>query len=195
MPTRRTTLIAGAAALCAPLAGCGTAVVTQYYRIAPIPGAVDRTVHANIALRPIIIPSYLNQSGLPKPSSRTSFATFDDNQWAGSLTDLLRTSMVQNLAQRLPDATVIGGGGAIDLPDSLIIEINILTFDPDATGQITLEADVSVKPQTSQHRQTRLIHLRSPTNGTTPTQIAAAMSAVWGDFATQIATLLAPGHA
>jgi uncharacterized lipoprotein YmbA len=194
MPTRRTIMLTGAAALCLPLAGCGTAVVTQYYRIAPTPGAIDRTVHANIALRPIIIPSYLNQSGLPKPSSRISFATFDDNQWAGSLTDLLRTSMVQNLAQRLPNATVIGGG-AIDLPDSVIIEINILTFAPDATGQITLDADVSIKPQTSQHRQTRLVHLRSPSNGTTPAQIAAAMSAVWGDFATQIATLLAPSHA
>jgi uncharacterized lipoprotein YmbA len=182
----------GSALACALLAGCAGQTPARYYRITPEPGRTEPATHGNIVLRPIITPGYLDQTGVPKPGGRQSFATFDNHLWAGSLAGLLQASLVQNLAQRLPAATVIGGGGAIDLPDSTIVEINVLNLAPSADGRISLDADVSIKPPTGANRQTRYIQLESTTGGPTAGQIVAAMSQVWGEFADRIAGAMGP---
>ncbi len=188
---RRTAMIAtGSALACALLTGCAGQTPAHYYRIAPEPGHVVPAVYGNIVLRPIITPGYLDQTGVPKPSGRQSFATFDNHLWAGALAGLLQASLVQNLAQRLPAATVIGGGGAIDLPDSTIIEINVLNLAPSAGGRISLDADVSIKPATGTNRHTGYIQLESTTGGPTADLIVAAMAQVWGEFADRVAGMV-----
>jgi uncharacterized lipoprotein YmbA len=195
MHNRRALLFTGSAVFCSVLTGCAGSVVAQYYRIVAEPGGTDGATRGNFVLRSIIMPGYLDQTGVPKPSGRHMFATFDNQLWAGSLSGLLQATMVQNLASRLPDATIVGGGGAIDLPDSTIVEINVLTFAPDLDGSIDFQAEVSIKPFANGARQTRYIRLTAPAGGTTAPAIVAAMSQLWANFADRIGVMLRRGNA
>ena len=88
----------------------------------------------------ISIPDDLNQNGIAYGGSGNQFDVYSNDLWAGRLADMLQDVMVQDLAQRLPQATVIGSGGSIGLPFDVIVEINVLRFDPDGTGNVVLSA-------------------------------------------------------
>lgn len=189
-PGRRAVIVTGSAMLCGLLVGCAGSPAARYHRIATVPGVPDHAARLNIALRPIIIPSYLDRNGVPEPSRPAAFAVFDNDLWAAPLAGMLQSALVLDLAQRLPESIVIGGGGAIALRKSAAIAINVLRFDPDPAGHIQFEADVSVQADAGQPRRTTYVHLASAQGGLTPDQIVDAMAAVWAAFADRIATLL-----
>jgi uncharacterized lipoprotein YmbA len=180
----------GTVALTAALAGCASAP-TRYYRLAAVPGPVEPGVKARISVRSISIPSYLNADGIAKPGGAYQYSRFPNALWASPLADLLQSLMVQDLAQRLPQAVVIGAGGAIGLPADRIVEINVLRFDPAASGELTLIAQASIRsPNAGAVGTTRSIRLSAPCSAA-PADIAAVMSTLWGKAADVLAQALA----
>lgn len=190
MTTRRAWLMGMGATALGALAGCASAP-TQYYRLAPVPGAADPGVTGRISVRSISIPGYLDADGIAKPGGPYQYNSFANALWAEPLADLLQSAMVQDLAQRLPQAVVIGAGGAIGAPADRIVEINVLRFDPDASGHIVLIAQAALRsPDAGGTAVTRSIRLTAPC-GAAPGDIAAAMSALWGQAADTLASALA----
>lgn len=177
----------------AGLAACAGVPPTNYYRLAAVPGAPRATAAAGVAIRGVSIPSYLNQTNITRPSGAVQFATYGNELWAAPLPDLLQGAMVQNLGQRLPAANITATGGAIAAPHTVSIEINVLRFDPDASGQITLSAQIAVKSGTDAPQWvTRDFTASANPTGPAVADTVVTMSTLWGQLADQIAGMINP---
>jgi uncharacterized lipoprotein YmbA len=172
------------------LAGCVRTAMVNAYRLAPLPGAVRPGGPASIGVRSVGIPGYLDQNGIVRAAGAYQFNTYENEIWAEPLAGMLQAVMVQDLAQILPASTVLASGGAIDSPVQVDIEINVQKFDPDQAGQMVLLAQVAVKDgQSHAGLGTRTLSLTCPV-GLGVTGTVAAMSALWGQAAGQIAAML-----
>ena len=105
---------------------------------------------------------------------------------------MLQSVMVQNLAQRLPDATVLASGGAIGAPAGLLVEINLLRFDPDPSGNIQLTAQFAIRAALGQPNwQIQTFSANATPTGPTTADAVAAMSKLWAAAADQLASRIA----
>ena len=105
---------------------------------------------------------------------------------------MLQSVMVQNLAQRLPGATVLANGGAIGAPAGLLIEINLLRFDPDPSGEILLTAQLAIRAATGlPDWQIQTFSTQATPAGPSTSDAVAAMSKLWAAAADQIASRIA----
>jgi uncharacterized lipoprotein YmbA len=172
------------------LAGCAAAPPTVYYRMAALPGPVHESAPVSIAVRGIGLPGYLEQNGIARPAGAYQFASYANALWAEPLGEMLQSVMVQDLAQVLPDATVTASGGAVAAAPGVLVEINILRFDPDPDGQILLLAQVAVKtgPERTVCATRALQSSATPDAGVTG--IVAAMSGLWAGAAGQVADMV-----
>jgi uncharacterized lipoprotein YmbA len=180
---RRFLLLASAA-----LAGCSSAPVRNY-QLAPVAGAIRGGTGLTIVVRNIGTPAALSQSGVPKPGGAYDANSFSNDVWAAPLAGMLQTTMVQNLAQRLPGDSIFAGGGAIGAAPDIYVEINVLAFSPDATGNIALQAQLATRHATAQDWQFKTF-TTSAAGGTMPEGIAAAMSTLWGQAADAVAGMI-----
>lgn len=182
---RRRFLFLGTAAA---LAGCA-GTPPRYYRLAPQPGAVHGGAGARIVVRNVGVPAGLSGSGLPMPGGAYDANSFANDLWAAPLADMLQTTMVQNLTQRLPGDIVLAGGGTIGAPADVYVEINIFAFTPDAAGNIMLQAQLATRLAAGQDWQVQKFSA-SAAGGMKPETIAAAMSALWGQAADVVAGMV-----
>ncbi len=186
---RRTMLCIAAAFAPALLAGCASAP-THYYRLAVIPGAVSNSPVMKIGMRSVSIPGYLGQEGIAKAGADYEFSTYADDVWAEPLGSMLQDVTVQELAQRLPAASVVSNSGAIASPADILIETNVLRFDPDSSGQVILIVQIAIKSG----RSFRPWLVQTFTNTATPAgpdvaSLVAAMSTLWAGIIDQLAPL------
>jgi uncharacterized lipoprotein YmbA len=125
-------------------------------------------------------------------SKAYQYATYPNDVWAEPLADMLQADMVQELAQRLPGATVIASGGAIGAPSGVAVEMNVLRFDPDPDGEIDLSVQISIRRGSGDAAYRTLAFERrlAPAEPGAVGEVAA-MSALWGQAADQVAALLA----
>ncbi len=171
------------------LAGCASPAAS-YYRLAPSPGTPHPGTPITIGIRSIDIPPYLDQNSIPRSSPAYQYSTFPNDLWAEPLAAMLQTVLIQNLSQRLPAATIIATNSAIGTPPDLIVEINVLHFDPDPTGLITLTAQAATRPATQPSPfLTRTLTATAQTTPT-PATITATMSTLWATAADQITAMI-----
>jgi uncharacterized lipoprotein YmbA len=186
LPSRRFMLL-GAATLA--LAGCASSPPTQYYKLAALPGPARNGITPRISVRSIEIPGYLDQTGIARPTGNYQFSSSANALWAQPLATMLQTVMVQNLAQRLPDATIIASGGAIGAPTDILVEINLLRFDPDPSGDIQLTAQFAIRAATGQPNwQIQTFSANAAPSGPNTADTVAAMSKLWAAAADQLAS-------
>jgi len=182
---RRRIFLAGAVAL----AGCSPAAVD--YRLQAAPGPVLGGAGLAVGVRRVSLPGYLDQSEIAKAGANYQLAQYANDVWAEPLADMLQAVMVQELAQRLPAATVIASGGAIGAPVGVVVEMNVLRFDPDPDGQMVLDVQISVRrSEDARHWRTLDFVRRALPAGDGALGDVAAMSALWGQAADQVAVLL-----
>jgi uncharacterized lipoprotein YmbA len=172
------------------LTGCSPPA--QDYRLQAEPGPVVNAPGLSVGVRSVGIPGYLDQNNIGMTSKAYQYATYPNDVWAEGLADMLQAEMVQELAQRLPGATVIASGGAIGAPIGVVVEMNVLRFDPDPDGQIDLTVQISVRRGSDQrlYRTVAFERRLAPAEGGA-VGVVAAMSALWGQAADQVAALLA----
>ena len=189
--SRRLFLRGGAAATALAVAGCASAP-TNYFRLAVVPGSVNSGPAPRIGVRSINIPGYLDQNSIAKAGGAYELSSYANDVWAEPLNDMLQDVAVQELAQRLPEAVVIGNGGSIAAAADLLIEANVLRFDPDSSGSITLTVQVAVKSGQDYRLLTVQTFSRSATPaGADVTNTVATMSTLWAQFIDQVSILCA----
>lgn len=170
------------------LAGCASAQIRSW-RIAPVSGPVKVGTGGKVGVRNIGLPSALSQTGVPEPGGAYAANTFPNDLWAAQLAEMLQIVMVENLAQRLPNDTILADGGAIgEAPDQLI-EIQILGFTLNAIGDISLSAQFATRPSASQNWQFQNFQSKAA-GGQTAETIVATMSYLWGEAANSLADML-----
>src|SRR5271165_7081548 len=129
--SRRACLRTGPVILVAALAACSSPA-TRYYRLMAVPGTVQHAAPTNVAVRTVSIPGYLDRDEIAKIGRDYRFEFYSNDLWAEQLSGMLQAVMVQDLTQRLPEVTVLDSGGSIDAYSDILVEINILRFDPDS---------------------------------------------------------------
>lgn len=195
--SRRACLCTAPLVLAAALAACSSPR-TYYYRLMAVPGTVRDVAPISVAICNVSIPGYLDRDGIAMVGSGYQFAFFSNDLWAEQLSAMLKTVMIQELAQRLPAVTVLGSGGAIDVPSDILIEIDVLRFDPDSTGTLVLGAQIAIKSGPSRMLWTTrsfndsiaLTNGGAGSNGPDASEIAAKMSALWAAMADQVADII-----
>jgi uncharacterized lipoprotein YmbA len=188
---RRNILRAAPGLVIAGLAGCA-APPAQYFRLEAVAGSVTNIQPQTIRVRDISIPGYLAQNGIAKTADAYEFAVFDNDLWAEPLADMLQSTLVQNLTQRLPACIVTGSRGAVGTPAGLLIELNVLRFEPDATGRVTLQAQVALKSSPGgAFLVTKTLAVSAMPAGSGAAGIVAAMSLLWGQLTDDIVDLIA----
>lgn len=173
---------------CAILSGC-TSTNINNWRIASIPGVAKRGTGNRIGVRSIGLPSFMSQTGVPEPGSAYMANTFPNDVWAAPLAAMLQTTMVENLAQRLPSDTVFADGGPIGAAPDQLIEIQVFAFTPNAQGQILLSAQFATRPAKSLNWQFLNFESSAP-GGQMAETIVATMSSLWGEAADRLASML-----
>jgi uncharacterized lipoprotein YmbA len=183
--SRRWILQRLAGAALAGLAGCAS-TPAQYYRLSAMPGPVLNTAPQSIRIRNISIPGYLDQNNIAKAGAAYQFNTYPNALWADALGNMLQSTLVENLTQRLPRA-IVTGDGAIGAPAGLRVEINVLRFDPDPSGSIVLIAQIAIKNADGSFRSTKTIQSSRAPATADAAGTAAAMSMLWAGLANELA--------
>jgi len=189
LPRRHLLQLSFAAA--AALDGCAGAPPAQYFRLAPIAGVARQTQPGSIQVRNIGIPEYLNRDGIAEPSGQYQFAISGNDLWAEPLAQMLQSVLDQNLTQRLPEMTITASSGTVGTPANLLIEVNVLRFDPDASGRVTLIAQTALK----QAKDDRFLWIRTLQSSAIPAgadipSMMAAMSTLWAGLADAVANMI-----
>jgi uncharacterized lipoprotein YmbA len=161
-----------------------------YFRLATLPGAVQPGGPAALTLRNIGIPGYLDQSGIGAPGGAYRFETFPNDLWAEPLADMLQSVMVQELAQRLPGTNVLASGGAVAAPADMLIEINLLRFDPAPGGGMVLTAQTAFKSGKTRDLWRQATITRAAPVGADVNSVLTVMSQLWAATADQLAALV-----
>ena len=172
------------------LAGCSSPN-PNYYRLGIAPGPTVSGGPPSVEVRSISIPGYLDRPGVVKSAGDFKLDIHSNDIWAEPFADMLQATLVQDLTQRMPGTSVIGSGGSIGASPNLIIETNVLRFDPNPDGTMTLQIQVAVRGgETLQIIVTRTIQEDGPANEPVVANIVSSMSTLWGAAASDIATLL-----
>ena len=172
------------------LAGCSSPN-PNYYRLGASSGPTVSGGPPTVEVRSISIPGYLDRQGIVKRAGDFSLDIHSNDIWAEPLADMLQATLVQDLAQRMPGTTVIGSGGSIGASPNLIIETNVLRFDPNPDGTLTLQVQVALRNgQSLQIVVTRTIQESGPANEPVVANIVSSMSMLWGEAASDMANLL-----
>jgi uncharacterized lipoprotein YmbA len=180
-------LTLGAAPVALGLSGC-TSPNPNYYRIGALPGVSLAGGPPTIEVRTISIPGYLDRPGIVKKADDYQLDIHTNDIWAEPLADMLQAAMVQDLTARLRSSTIIGAGGSIGANADLLIEINVIRFDPDPNGQMILQLQVGLRDgQSMDLLATRSLAHQAPTGGPVVANIVGGMSALWGQAADDIA--------
>jgi uncharacterized lipoprotein YmbA len=172
------------------LAGC-TSANPNYYRLGAVQGPTVTGGPPTVEVRSISIPGYLDRQGIVKRAGDFKLDIHSNDIWAEPLADMLQATMVQNLSQRMPGTSVIGAGGSIGGGADLLIEMNVLRFDPNPDGTMTLQAQVAIRNGDSLLiTGTRMVAESGPANEPVVANIVGSMSTLWGAAANDIAALL-----
>ncbi len=177
-------------AVCLLLGACASAE-PAYYTLAAVPGAGRQGAPRLIELRRPGIAGYLDRPEIVRAGGAYQLRVAGTERWGEPFGDLVGRILSEDLNTRLPGSSVFTAAGSISAQADATVELDIQRFDADVTGQVTLLAQVSVaRGRRAASAVTRAIRLtRQPAGPSTP-ELVAAMSAVLGQLADQVAEML-----
>ena len=176
------------------LAGCGASDHSRFYVLTESPAVIARATAAapvtTIALGAVKLPGGLDRPQMARRLNSDEISYSEYDRWAGPLDDMMRRVLVADLDGRLgPGATLIENNPTS--PASLSIAVDVLRFDADAAGVVTIKARWQVLGRAgSLAGAPRAATIVKPGSGRDAEAVAATMSRAIADLATQIAASL-----
>jgi uncharacterized lipoprotein YmbA len=189
MSVRRTLLALTALLL---LASCGSSPKTHFYTLSPVPGGGGAASLATpVTVADVALPPALDRREMVRFTSSNTVDMSDRDRWAAPLGDMTRSTLSQDLAERLPAGTVI-------LPDAPApprtrrIMVTIAQFAPDGRDHIVLNGSWSLVADSAERPLLRRdFSLTTPSPGADRDAQAVGMSRLLGELASGIAAALA----
>ena len=170
------------------LAACASSPPTRFFTLDPVaPAGGSRTVAGEpVKIDAVHIPPALDRNSLVRGESGNQLDISSQDRWAGDLGEMVRRVLTQNLASRLPSGMVIAPQSPAP-PSARGVVVDILTFQPQAGGEVVLDADWTLLEGTQSNPVLRrAVHLTA-TGAPSAQGEAAAMSALLGQFADAMA--------
>jgi uncharacterized lipoprotein YmbA len=175
-----------AVSLLVGLAGCGRSPPTQFFTLAPVrPDRPQRLlVGAPLQVRAVHIPAVLDRPERVVGRSQQRLDILQTQQWGAPLADMIRRVLSEDLAARLPAGMVLMAD-APQVPRSRGVVVDIQEFQPDAGGQVVLDAGwVLLGAQGGRGDQRLRLHISA---GSRADAQVRAMSTLLGRLADAIA--------
>ncbi|MDR3536224.1 MAG: PqiC family protein [Acetobacteraceae bacterium] len=174
------------------LAGC-TSPDPVLFTMRPTPGAPQHIAARVVLLRRPGLPHYLDRTAIvtAMPGYRVEAAGGD--RWAEPIGGMFARVLAQDLAQRLPDVTVLSEQGAVSLPANLSVDLEVQDFGPDPSGAVVLQAQVAVERTIGADRTprpVRSVRLSVRPASASTSDLVAAMSDATGQLADAVAAAL-----
>jgi uncharacterized lipoprotein YmbA len=169
------------------LSGCASPDA-NFYTLQPVPGpmatASSLTLAKDIEVRTPGLAGYLDRSDVVLKDADYRLGVNEQQRWAEPLADMIGRVLTEDLAQRLPQNSVFGQGGAISADPDARVEVDIQRFDADASGTVTLSAQVAIEAGRSHAPlMTRHVALTATPASPAPAALAATLSDLLGQLA------------
>lgn len=178
------------------LAACASSPPTRFFTLDPVPAAAADAGPASGAARAgdtgdkprpvkvdaVHIPPALDRDSMVRGASGAQLEISSQDRWAGDLGETIRQVLTQDLASRLPAGTVIAPEApAPENARGLVVDI--LTFQPQAAGEVVLDADWTLLEGTQSNPVLRRsVHLTASAAPSAQGE-ATAMSTLLGQLA------------
>ncbi len=184
-------------ALAALLAGCASAD-PALYTLQPRPGAARVAPYASAGktARPIVVvhsielARYLERDEIVRSSEQVRLIVSRFDWWGEPLPAMLRRVLIDDIAQRLPNADVLADNSPIAAHANAEIQVAVQRFDGNGAGQVVFVGYAQVtrdgKPVLDRLR------FNVPTAAATVKDQVEAMSAALGQVADAVASRLVP---
>lgn len=160
------------------------------YTIASAPGSAQIGAPPIIQLDRVDIPRYLDRSQIVTSSGNYRLDIKSNDWWGEPLSPMLRRVLRQELAQRLPQSTILSESGAVSATPDATIDIDLQRLDEDAGGDVVLQAQASVSLKGRKAPILRSFQFSVPSSAPTSAAEVAAISAAIGRLADGLAAML-----
>ncbi|SIQ38763.1 MULTISPECIES: PqiC family protein [Acidiphilium] len=163
------------------LTGCAP-TPTTYLTLAPMPGPTKPIASPPLAIAKVMMPAAIDRLYLTSATGQTTLHVADHARWAAPLDGEAQNTLADDLAQRLPDTTVLHPGDATPPRGTRLVSVNVTRFLPEHS-QVVLNADWRIAAR--HHHRTIAAgrdHIVIP-SADTPAARASAMSAALSHLA------------
>jgi uncharacterized protein len=113
--------------------------------VAPVQAQTQTGTPKVVALQQIGLARYLERSQIVRSSENYRLDIMSNDWWGEPLGAMLARVLIEELGQRLPQSTVIGETGAVSASPDATIELNVQRLDEDASGNLVMRAQASVR--------------------------------------------------
>lgn len=161
------------------------------YTLAPVSGHVVTNAPKVVALHGVGVARYLQRSQIVKSSDDYRIAVRGNDWWGEPLEAMVSRVMVEDLSQRLPQATVYMTSSSVTDTPNATIELEIQRLDLDRAGNLLLIAQGSVSFSQRAATETRRFRISKPVPSPqlTLSQVAATSDAL-GEVADGLVEML-----
>lgn len=173
---------------------CASSPEPQFYTLFPGQGPVWAGESLEVEVRRPGLPGYLDRPQIVRHEQPGKLEFSGADRWGAPLDGMIANILVQDLAQRLPSASVYGETGAISASPDALIEVDIQRFELTERGAVELVAQVAVRwvdveasPGLQRFTLSRTLSSRSTT------RLVAEMSGLLAELADSIARTLRAG--
>jgi len=124
------------------LAGCGVTQPARYYILTPVEGSGTKaTPGPALGIGPIDFPAYLDRPEIARRSGNNQLHFADSDRWAEPLKTTFSRTLAENLSVMLPTDRINFFPWARATRIDYQISVDVMRFDADASGAVTLTAN------------------------------------------------------
>jgi uncharacterized lipoprotein YmbA len=160
------------------------------YTIAMAPGATQAAGPNIVLLDRVEIPRYLDRSQIVKSSENYRLDVSSNDWWGEPLPAMLRRVLRDELAQRLPQSTVLGEGASGSISPDATIDLDLQRLDEDSGGNVVLQAQASLSFKGRKAPVLRSFRFSVPASAATSAGEVAAISIAVGKLADSLTAML-----
>ncbi len=172
------------------LTACASSPATRFFTldsVAPAAPAGAADTGTPVKVDAVHIPPALDRDSMVRGESGNQLEISSQDRWAGDLGETIRRVLTQNLQSRLPAGEVIAPESPAPAGARGLV-VDILTFQPQAGGEVVLDADWTLLEGTQSNPVlSRSVHLTAPAAPSAQGE-AAAMSSLLGQLADSMAS-------
>jgi uncharacterized protein len=173
------------------VAGCATSPPSQFYRLTAVEPAAaaasDGSRRGPVIVAAVHIPYSLDRQEIVRTGPGNALEIAGLQRWGAPLDEMIQRVLTQDLIERLPATRVVLPSAPTPAGTERIV-VDILAFQCDADGEVTLEGSWSLlAPGASAPALIHAIRESETTSATDYNRQAAVMSEMLGRLADDIA--------
>lgn len=172
------------------LVGCSRSPEPSLYTLAALPGQARPGGPATVELRRPGLAGYLDRPEIVRAAGPYRVGVSGTERWAEPFGDMLGRVLAENLTYRMPGSAIFTEAGGLSASGDAVVELDVQRFDADASGLVTLLAQLAVRHNGSRRPAPQTVRLTVPAASPATSDTVMAMSQALGRLADTTSGLL-----